>query len=61
MDILPKALTSDNMAEYETDTANPASVYNNPAHRDIYLKMYGNICFDSRDRYINFAWSSERK
>ena len=25
------------------------------------LRMYGNICYDSRDRYINFPWSSERK
>jgi len=23
--------------------------------------MYGNICFDSRDRYMNFPWSSERR
>ena len=61
MDILPRVLTQQDIAQYERDTADPAAVYNNPALRDLYLKMYGNICFDSRDRYINFPWSSERK
>jgi ribose transport system substrate-binding protein len=61
MDILPRVLTPEDIAQYERDTADPAVVYNNPALRDLYLKMYGNICFDSRDRYINFPWSSERK
>ena len=28
---------------------------------DAYLKMYGNICYDTRDHYVNFPWSSERK
>jgi ribose transport system substrate-binding protein len=23
--------------------------------------MYGNICFDTRDQYVNFPWSSETK
>lgn len=54
-DILPRALTPQDIGQYERDTADPAAVYNN------YLKMYGNICFDSRDTYINFPWSSERK
>ena len=27
--------------------------------RDLYLKMYGNICYDTRDQYVNFPWSSE--
>ena len=61
MDILPKLLTSDNMAAYEADLADPAAVYNDAARRAAYLKMYGNICYDTRDRYINFPWSSERK
>jgi ribose transport system substrate-binding protein len=61
MDILPRALTPQNLAEYERDTADPAAVYNNPARRELYLKMYGNICFDTREMYINFPWSSERK
>jgi ribose transport system substrate-binding protein len=59
MDILPKLLTSGNMASYEDDLANPAAVYRDPARRAGYLKMYGNICYDTRDRYINFPWSSE--
>ena len=61
MDILPRVLTPQDIGQYERDTADPAAVYNNPALRDLYLKMYGNICFDSRDKYINFPWSSERK
>ncbi|MEO8757958.1 MAG: sugar ABC transporter substrate-binding protein [Devosia sp.] len=61
MDILPSALTSDNLAQYETDLANPAAVYADPARRDYYLKMYGNICYDTRDQYVNFPWSSEAK
>ncbi len=61
MDILPIALTAANMVQYEADLADPASVYADPARRDSYLKMYGNICYDTRDRYVNFPWSSERK
>lgn len=61
MDILPKALTADNIAQYEADLADPAAVYADPARRASYLRMYGNICYDTRDRYVNFPWSSERK
>jgi ribose transport system substrate-binding protein len=61
MDILPIALQSDNMTQYEADLADPASVFNNPTRRDAYLKMYGNICYDTRDQYVNFPWSSEQK
>jgi ribose transport system substrate-binding protein len=61
MDILPIALTLDNIAKYEADIADPASVYQDAARRAVYLKMYGNICFDTRDNYINFPWSSERR
>jgi ribose transport system substrate-binding protein len=61
MDILPRALTAENIAEYEADVANPAAVYADPARRTVYLKMYGNICFATRDQYLNFPWSSERR
>lgn len=61
MDILPIALTSANLTQYEADLLDPASVYADAPRRDAYLKMYGNICYDSRDRYINFPWSSEQK
>jgi ribose transport system substrate-binding protein len=59
MDILPIALTIDNLADYEADLRNPAAVYSDPARREAYLKMYGNICYDTRDQYLNFPWSSE--
>lgn len=59
MDILPRALTAENLAAYEADLADPGSVYNDPARRDSYLKMYGNICYSTRANYVNFPWSSE--
>jgi ribose transport system substrate-binding protein len=61
MDILPSALTIDNIAQYEADLADPAAVFSDPVRQALYLKMYGNICYDSRDQYLNFPWSSETK
>jgi ribose transport system substrate-binding protein len=61
MDILPSPLNAANVARYEADLADPAAVYRDPVRRDSYLKMYGNICYDTRDRYLNFPWSSERR
>jgi ribose transport system substrate-binding protein len=61
MDILPKALTAENIAQYEQDVADPGAVYASPARRNAYLRMYGNICYDTRDRYVNFPWSSESR
>jgi ribose transport system substrate-binding protein len=59
MDILPTALTKDNIQQYETDLENPAAVFDDPDRRATYLKMYGNICYDTRSKYVNFPWSSE--
>jgi ribose transport system substrate-binding protein len=61
MDILPKALTVQNIDQYESDTADPGSVFRDTRRRDEYLRMYGNICYDTRDQYLNFPWSSERQ
>lgn len=61
MDILPAALSLENIARYEADMADPASVYADRSRRAAYLKMYGNICYDSRDQYLNFPWSSEKR
>lgn len=61
MDILPIALTRENITQYEADLVNPAAVYADPDRRNSYLKMYGNICYDTRDGYVNFPWSSEQK
>ncbi len=60
MDILPIALTSDNILQYQADLVDPASVYSDPVRRNAYLKMYGNNCYDTRDHYGNFLWSSEQ-
>jgi len=59
MDILPIALTHENIASYEADLADPATVFRDSDRRAAYLKMYGNICYSSRDQYVNFPWSSE--
>jgi len=61
MDILPIPLTAANIRQYEADVADPASVYADPARRAQYLRMYGNICYDTRHHYVNFPWSSERR
>jgi ribose transport system substrate-binding protein len=61
MDILPIALSQANIARYEADLADPARVWRDTSSRAAYLRMYGNICYDSRDRYVNFPWSSERR
>jgi ribose transport system substrate-binding protein len=61
MDILPSALTLANIAQYEKDVSEPGAVYADASRRDKYLRMYGNICYETRDRYLNFPWSSERR
>ena len=61
MDIRPVTLTKDDIAQYEADLANPAAAYLDPVRRGLYLRMYGNICYDTRDRYVNFPWSSEQE
>ena len=60
MDILPRALDYENMSSYEADVADPGPVYADATRRDSYLKMYGNSCYDTREDYLNFPWSSEQ-
>ncbi|TAJ34995.1 MAG: sugar ABC transporter substrate-binding protein [Reyranella sp.] len=60
MDILPTALSAANLTQYETDLGDPGAVWRDPARRAAYLAMYGSICHDTRDQYLNFPWSSER-
>ncbi|HTV69247.1 MAG TPA: sugar ABC transporter substrate-binding protein [Rhizobiaceae bacterium] len=61
MDVLPVALDAGNIAQYEAHLTDPGAVYADPARRNQYLSMYGNICYGTRDQYLNFPWSSERK
>ena len=61
MDILPTSLTRDNIAQYEADSRDPAAVWRDAARRDRYLTMYGRICYDTRDQFLDFPWSSERR
>src|ERR1044071_7112112 len=44
MDILPSALSTSNLTQYEADVADPAAVWRD-AIRNAYLRMYGNICY----------------
>ncbi len=60
MDILPSSLNKDNIQQYEADLVDPAKVFADPDRRAAYLTMYGNTCYDTRDQYINFPWSSEK-
>lgn len=59
MDILPTLLTAENIDEYDEDLADPGSVWADEGKRMRYLRMYGSICYDTRDQYMNFPWSSE--
>ena len=59
MDILPRALTKENIQQYEADLANPGAGFADTALRRAYLKLYGNICYVQRDQYIHYPWSSE--
>lgn len=61
MDILPIALTSANLQQYEADLREPGRVFDDAQLLQRYLRMYGNICYDQRANYINFPWSSERR
>jgi ribose transport system substrate-binding protein len=61
MDILPKLITAETKSGFDADVSQPQAIYKDPAKRDEYLRMYGNICFDSRNRFINFPWSSEAR
>ena len=61
IDALPIALTKDNLPSYAADQADPGAVFADPERRSRYIKMYGNICYDTRDEYLNFPWSSEGK
>lgn len=61
MDILPRALTAQNIAAYEADLQHPDAVFADPARRDSYLRFYGRICYDTRSEFLDFPWSSEQK
>ena len=60
MDILPRAIDASNLTSYREEVSDPAAIFNDPKKRDRYLKFYGNICFDTRSRFLNFPWSSDR-
>ena len=53
-------LTPATLAGYKADMADPGPVYADRTRLDRYLTMYGNTCYDTRDDYVNFPWSSEQ-
>lgn len=59
IDVLPFALTAENLDTYRADMADPGQVFRDPARLATYVRMYGNTCADRRDEYVNFPWSSE--
>lgn len=61
IDVLPFALTADNLEAYTADMADPGRVYADPARLATYLAMYGNTCIATKDEYVNFPWSSETR
>ncbi len=61
IEVLPVALTPDNLADYMSDMADPGRVYGNADRLARYLKFYGNTCTTTMDEYVNFPWSSEHK
>ncbi|WP_205914648.1 sugar ABC transporter substrate-binding protein [Rhodobacter sp. SY28-1] len=61
IDVLPFALTAENVEAYRADMADPAKVYADQARLASYLAMYGNTCIGTKDEYVNFPWSSETR
>lgn len=60
MDILPRALDASNLDTYEKEVRDPAAIFNDPESRDRYLKFYGSICYETRARFLNYPWSSDK-
>jgi len=61
MDVLPSLLTPDLIDQYRIDLADPGAVWRDRKRRDGYLRMYGGICAQTRENYLNFPWSSENQ
>lgn len=59
IDVLPYALTAQNLEAYKTDMADPGRVYQDPKRLERYIRMYGNACAAEKGDYVNFPWSSE--
>ena len=61
MDILPTLLDAENIDAYRADLADPGAVFADQTRRAQYLRMYGNICFDTKTQFLDFPWSSENR
>jgi ribose transport system substrate-binding protein len=61
MDILPRALNAANLQEFESEVQDPKAIFSDEQTRSQYLRFYGNICYDTRGKYIDFPWSSDAR
>lgn len=59
LDILPTLLSRETVGQFESDALNPGEVVGNVQRRSAYLRAYGNTCFDQREEFVDFPWSSE--
>ncbi len=59
LDILPTLLSRETVGQFEADALNPSQVVGNDQRRSAYLRAYGNTCFDHREEFVDFPWSSE--
>lgn len=60
MDILPKLLDAAISAEYQCDLGDPDAVFRDPSERAEYLRIYGNICFETQALFRDFPCSSDQ-
>ncbi len=61
LDILPSLLSLETIGQFERDAADPAAVFIDPNRSAVYLRAYGNTCYDTRADFVDFGWSSEVK
>ncbi|HEX7291749.1 MAG TPA: sugar ABC transporter substrate-binding protein [Conexibacter sp.] len=55
-----KALALDSpaaIASFKADIADPKAVWDDPARRDKYVALYGNISWETRGRYLDYIWT----
>lgn len=60
MDILPRALDASNLESYEKEVSDPGAIFNDPQSRNRYLRFFGSICYETRGRFLNYPWSSDK-
>lgn len=58
VDIKPILLTSaEEIDAYEADELDPSAAYQDPARREKYLRLLGNISYETRGNYLDYQWA----